>query len=233
MVFHESREYPTELPITAVRFHNMNYLAHWHSEVEMVMVLEGRLGIGINAGHCYLDAGEMAMLPGGDIHYYDSKESDSTVLIIVFRPEIIEGIIDLTTKANLPNIMVTRELVRSSGLNESVMTEMRSCFESVFTELNGQREAYGLLVKARLIELTALFMRCRPRLANRSAALSTGNGNAKLLQKAIHYIHENYSGDISLEDISEHLNVSPFYFSRIFSKSTGLTFKSYVNSYRI
>jgi len=233
MAFHECREYPTELPITAVRFHNMNYLAHWHSEVEMVLVLEGQLGIGINAGYRILESGDMAMLTGGDIHYYDSKEHDSTILIIVFRPEIIESIVDLSAKANMPDIVVSRNLIRSAGLNESVLTEMKNCFESIFNELNGQKDEYKLLVKARLIELTGLFLRCRPRLASQTAAQAPGNSNAKLLQKAIRYIHENFASDISLEDISEHLSVSPFYFSRIFSKSTGLTFKSYVNSYRI
>ena len=233
MAFHESREYPTELPITAVRFHNMNYLAHWHSEVEMVLVLEGRLGIGINTGFCELDAGDMVMLPGGDIHYFDSKANDSTILIIVFRPELIDNIVDFSSRSNMPNIVVSKSQGMTAGLNESVLTEMKNCFESIFAELNGQKEEYKLIVKARLIELTGLFFRCRPRLANQPAAQSTGNSNAKLLQKAIRFIHENYTSDISLEDISEHLNVSPFYFSRIFSKSTGLTFKTYVNRYRI
>jgi len=233
MAFHESREYPTELPITAVRFHNMNYLAHWHSEVEMVLVLEGRLGIGISSGYCMLETGDMAMLPGGDIHYYDSKENDSTILIIVFRPEIIDCIVDLSAKANLPNIIVSQNYITAGRVSEATLGEMKNCFDAIYNELNGQRDEYKLIIKARLIELTGLFLRCKPKLTEHTATPAAGDANTKLLQKAIRYIHEHYAGEISLESISEHLNVSPFYFSRIFSRLTGLTFKSYVNRYRI
>lgn len=233
MAYHENREYPTDLPITAVRFHNMDFLAHWHTEVEYVLVLEGQLGVGINTGYRILEAGDMAMFASGDIHYYDSKENDSTILIIVFRPEIIDNIIDLTANPNFSNIIISKPLIASANLSEAVLTEMKNCFEAIFTELNSQKDEYKTLIKARLIELAGLFLRYRPRMTDNSTGSAAGSGNVKLLQKAIRYINENYARDISLEDISDHLNISPFYFSRIFSKSTGLTFKSYVNSYRI
>jgi AraC-like DNA-binding protein len=233
MAYHENREYPTDLPITAVRFHNMNFLAHWHTEVEFVLVLEGRLGIGINSGYRTLETGDMAMFASGDIHYYDSKDNQSTVLIIVFRPEIIDSIVDLAAGSHTTNIIISKTMMTTAGLGESVLTEMKICFEAIFTELNGQKEEYKTLIKARLIELVGLFHRYQTRMAENAVDSTLGNGNVKLLQKAIRFINENYAHDISLEDISDHLNISPFYFSRIFSKSTGLTFKSYVNSYRI
>ena len=47
------------------------------------------------------------------------------------------------------------------------------------------------------------------------------------------YIRENYSQDISLDDMAERLNVSPKYCSALFKKQTGQTFKKVLNEYRI
>ena len=171
MAYHENREYPTDLPITAVRFHNMDFLAHWHTEVEYVLVLEGQLGVGINTGYRILEAGDMAMFASGDIHYYDSKENDSTILIIVFRPEIIDNIIDLTANPNFSNIIISKPLIASANLSEAVLTEMKNCFEAIFTELNSQKDEYKTLIKARLIELAGLFLRYRPRMTDNSTEI--------------------------------------------------------------
>ena len=44
MAYLENREYPDKMPVTAVKFHNINFLAHWHTEIEFILVYEGSLG---------------------------------------------------------------------------------------------------------------------------------------------------------------------------------------------
>lgn len=233
MAFHENREYPLDIPITAVRFHNMNFLAHWHAEMELVLVLDGQISLGVNSGQIVLETGDMAMFSNDNIHFYDSKNDESTVLIIVFQPEMIESIVDFTENISYSNIIVQKMTLANGSVSEQTLIEMRKCFETIFDELNSKKPEYKLLIKARLIELIGLFRRCRPRDAETAANSALGDSNTKIIQKAIRYIGDNYSHDISLEDISNYMNISTFYFSRIFSKSTGLTFKNYLNSYRI
>ncbi|QJD86391.1 response regulator transcription factor [Cohnella herbarum] len=50
---------------------------------------------------------------------------------------------------------------------------------------------------------------------------------------AIKYIHENYSEEIRLEDISAQVFVTPNYFSRIFKEETGQHFTEWLNKYRV
>lgn len=42
-------------------------------------------------------------------------------------------------------------------------------------------------------------------------------------KKAMLYIQENYNKDISLDDVSGIVNISPYYFSKIFKEETGET----------
>lgn len=55
-----------------------------------------------------------------------------------------------------------------------------------------------------------------------------------LLEEAKHYIKENYyHNDISLNTVATNVNISPSYFSSIFSQETGQTFTEYLTEVRI
>ncbi|MCR5432625.1 MAG: response regulator [Lachnospiraceae bacterium] len=47
------------------------------------------------------------------------------------------------------------------------------------------------------------------------------------------YIRENYSRNISLEDVSRAVDISPYYFSRLFKEETGENFIEYLTSIRM
>ncbi|MBD2864095.1 response regulator [Paenibacillus oceani] len=54
-----------------------------------------------------------------------------------------------------------------------------------------------------------------------------------VIQKAKSYIQEKYNEDLSLEDVAEHVYLSPVYFSRLFKKQTGRNFTDYVTEIRM
>lgn len=54
-----------------------------------------------------------------------------------------------------------------------------------------------------------------------------------LLILAKNYIKDKYTEDISLEQVAEHVNLNPVYFSKLFKKQTGETFSDYVMNMRI
>ncbi|MGI6326816.1 MAG: helix-turn-helix domain-containing protein [Saccharofermentanales bacterium] len=231
MAYLENREYPDKMPVTAAMFRNINFLAHWHTEVEFVLVKEGSLGLGLNSGYHVLEAGDMAMLGHGDIHYYDSKDRDSTVLIIVFRPEMLRGLMDID-QMTLANTIISRKTC-NNDFDRVAADGLRDCFNVIYHEINNKGNAYETIVRGRLAELSSRFLRiCPESSANLESGL-LGHGSKRLLQKAIRYINENYEQEITLNDISSHLNISPFYFSRLFSMSIGLTFKRYLNTLRV
>lgn len=53
-----------------------------------------------------------------------------------------------------------------------------------------------------------------------------------VIQKAVLYIENNLSGDLSLRTLSKESSVSPGYFSSLFRKETGLSLTEYVNTKR-
>lgn len=65
------------------------------------------------------------------------------------------------------------------------------------------------------------------------AALKSGNGICYISQNAVKYIKNNYSRDISLNDIAAHVKVVPTYLSEIFNKEIGVSIPQYLARLRV
>lgn len=59
------------------------------------------------------------------------------------------------------------------------------------------------------------------------------SSKSSIIRNAIGYIRKNYRRKISLESLSEHLHVSPSYFSMLFKQHTGYSLIEYLNRFRI
>ncbi len=61
----------------------------------------------------------------------------------------------------------------------------------------------------------------------------TSTKNKELIKHAISMISKNYASNITLEDIANEVHLNPAYFSTLFKKEVGHSFKEYLNMLRI
>ena len=59
------------------------------------------------------------------------------------------------------------------------------------------------------------------------------NRSNGVIDRAREYIHNNYKNDISLDDVSREIDISPYYFSKIFKEAMGENFIEYLTNIRI
>lgn len=59
------------------------------------------------------------------------------------------------------------------------------------------------------------------------------NKSESQVEKAKKYMEENYSKDLSLEDVSIKVDISPYYFSKLFKEETGSNFIEYLTKLRM
>ncbi len=60
-----------------------------------------------------------------------------------------------------------------------------------------------------------------------------GEQTSGVISRARTYIEENYSKNISLDDVSRYVDISPYYFSKLFKEETGENFIEYLTNIRI
>ena len=61
----------------------------------------------------------------------------------------------------------------------------------------------------------------------------TDERNRKLVQSVLSYIEKNYSGDLSMDDLTEKFHVSRTYISRLLKKYAGKSFLEYLTDVRM
>jgi two-component system response regulator YesN len=57
--------------------------------------------------------------------------------------------------------------------------------------------------------------------------------SSSLIKQAIDYIRENYTKELTLDEVSKQINISPYYFSKIFKEETGTNFVEFFTKLRI
>lgn len=57
--------------------------------------------------------------------------------------------------------------------------------------------------------------------------------STSVIESAREYIRNNFARNISLEDVSKAVNISPYYFSRVFKEETGVNFIDYLTGVRM
>ena len=69
--------------------------------------------------------------------------------------------------------------------------------------------------------------------AVRNVANSRETQSGGVVAKAKAYINANFHKEISLDDVSREVDISPYYFSKIFKEETGENFIEYVTGIRM
>ncbi len=57
--------------------------------------------------------------------------------------------------------------------------------------------------------------------------------NYELMKKSMLYISNNFSRELTLEEVAGHVHLNPAYFSSVFKQSSGSSFKEYLNMVRV
>lgn len=70
-------------------------------------------------------------------------------------------------------------------------------------------------------------------IACRNIMMRKEEQSSSVIDKAKEYIGARYNKDISLDDVSREVDISPYYFSKIFKEETGENFIEYVTNIRI
>ncbi len=108
--------------------------------------------------------------------------------------------------------------------------ELSEIFEKFLNESVNKNSNYEAYIKA-YIQLLIAFMYRNKLLTDPEAYYDTEK--LKSLKPVLEYIEENYTGQISLDEISEATNIDKYRLCRQFKAATGSTVVSYINFLRL
>lgn len=215
--FHETKIYNQNMPVQIFTSKNFSFMAHWHSDVELIYVLDGCIQIGINSEHRLLSKGDFAICGSGDIHFYNSEGMISEILIIIFRSELIDSPGCWPHNARFINPFIDKTQSYYGDLPEAVLNRIEEIFHLLLEEFTKQQSFYDIIIKGLLFEFCGIALRFVPCGSTETKNNSKVMSDIKTIRLALNYIEDNYTNDISLDDLSIHASMSSFHFSRLFN----------------
>ncbi|NLU52669.1 MAG: AraC family transcriptional regulator [Clostridiaceae bacterium] len=229
--FLETRTYENDFPLSSYICKDNNFLAHWHIDVEIVYVCEGNIMISVNDESRVLKKGDMAVINSTDIHRYDSTNMQSEIIVIIFHPELIGHPAGWPEERFYNPVFI--ESSKINRLDKSSRDNLLRLIHEIAKEYNAQKPFFENYLQGLIIQLTALLQRHFMSPLNCAVKKRIRLPDIGKIKKAIEYINQNYRDEITLDTISEIVDLSPAYFSRLFAKYSGTNFNSYLGRIRV
>lgn len=202
---------------------------HWHHEMEFFYLKQGTLLFHVEDQTFELHAGEGVFIPPESIHYaYNIDNVKPIFQAFVLSPDFIVSPLDTNRyntyilpilHNNLPYVTIFSNTVPWQKEILDILQILFSC--------NPDEDLY---VQAHAFLLWNLFY--KNKILNSPIPVLNAY-KSEQLSEALHFIHDNYKTNISLDSLAELAHLSKGQFCRSFKELTGMSPFHYLIRYRI
>lgn len=162
-----------------------------------------------------LEARLVTAVRGGNVRL--ARETAEEVLVFLRNLALTSR--QLTKKLTGEIAQVLFDVAREAGIEDG-----RLKCEEVFSKKMLEAGSFAQIAE----EFLQLTQDVTEAIRRRKEEQSSG-----VIQQALAFIEQNYARDITLQDVAQSVYLSPYYFSRLFRKKTGLNFAKYLSLTRI
>lgn len=232
---HSSKPFPhTSYYVEPEKFPGGYSPWHWHRDVEVMYIVQGRLKLTTNMGEYVLEAGEAVFLNSNVLHLQTPEKGDKVITLNqVFDASLISGQYrSVFEQKYVEPLLSCREIdamvFRPSDVRQRKIIDFIRRSQDTADE---QAYGYELLVRNELSVVWLLICQeAEEKLEQKKAVKNTGE---ERLKDMMLYIQEHYMDKLLLKDIAYAANISEREALRSFKKHLNTTPFTYLSEYRI
>lgn len=203
---------------------------HLHDHYEIYYQLTGERYYFIKDRTYYVKKGDIVVININDLHKTTFAGAEVYERFLInFKEDYIKELIQLNSDIN-PFKIFNRD-INVYSLNITDQDFVEKLLYKMVDEDKNCVEGHELYIKLCLMEL--LIFLCRLSNTSQHRYLEFPSALHKKISSIAKYININYSNRLTLSELSDRFEVSPFYLSRTFKEVTGFTFIEYLNVARI
>lgn len=207
---------------------------HYHRSFEIYYLVSGERYYFIKDKTFHVKSGDIVLINSYDLHRTSLVNNDTSERILIcITEDFISSIVKSYAGLDLfacfkKDDPVLRFDENYSKLLQNQLYKMLDIYMKSSHPLKGSSELY---MKALSIELLLLLNNFSN--SKRSHVFEHPSNIHKKISDAAVFINNNYMENITLNSLCSHLNISKYYFVRLFKEITGLTFIDYLNIIRL
>ncbi len=207
-------------------YHQYVMEAHWHNELEIIRVLDGKFLAHVDNEERIMNAGDVLFIDGGCIHR-GVPQNCSYECIVLDLNILRKQSQDAMEKYVSPIVSAQKEINCFLQNSNSPLIES---IDKLCTALRNEEPYYELNVYSTLYEIIANLYK-GGHVQNKVA--SKHNSQREIMSILLDYVDAHYNERISLTDLAQKANMNEKYLCRIFYNYTSKTPIAYINELRV
>ena len=199
---------------------------HWHTSVEIIRILKGRLIITLNNKSFAAKGGDVVFVNPETIHGATPYECEYECLVFPLSffksgnricDRFLEDLSDRNSKLDF----------MPSG------DELLLCVNELFETVKARENGYQFITIELVYRLIGLFVKTNQYSYETKGLTDKNDQKVLKLKRTLAFIRENFDKEISLDEIALPSGFSTKYFCLFFKEMTGKSAIEYLNSYRV
>ncbi len=202
------------------------------SDMEIVEIISGEVSVLLGTEIFDAGEGDIIYVPQGVVFRIDAKGAEASLRGMVFSSSIIEDNMEnFDSEIFYMFYLQSRSKIAHFKSNSPVHPSLKKCMSDSYDEYISKDVCYKLPIRANIYLMITSLLRyyCGRRDEDENAVFH----NVLRLRPVMNYISEHYCEKIYIEKLSDMINVSPDYFTKMFKDSIGKTPIEYINGMRI
>ncbi len=196
---------------------------HFHSDLEVIFVLQGRIQVQIGQASYDINQNEFCLINPYEIHSITDVSENQNILLII----------QLTTSAIALKQNFMSKVKFHSVKIESSQLELRNLMYKMYVESFNEQVYSDYLLNAYVLEFSALLLKSIPYEILETSSQSTRTDAFKRLKYVIDYVETHFNEKISLDLLASNLHISKYHLSHFIKQHMGISFQEYLNAVRL
>ena len=234
---HGNIDFPVMIyPVTLSEMYLRLIRWHWHPELELIYVLEGKVEALIDEESFILEPGQGIMVNHNVLHaFHRVEEYEAVFFSIVFHPSVIFGYGTAALSVKYMNPIITNSdmkylLLQDDDPHTGPIIDYMKQIRDIYNE---QKFGYEISCKALLCHLWGVLLQLPHQLKSSVAKSKRIINDEQRIKEAILYIEEHFAEPITLDDIADSIHISKSECCRCFQRVLRVTPFEYLLKYRI
>ena len=204
---------------------------HWHPEFEINYIIDGKSKFICGDETFISEQGDIIIIPPDMLHaIFPCEGIQQRYDTLVFSADILganesdRSAIECIRPIAVGEYSIVTRIPKS----HQYYSELKTTIENIFSCARENSARHDMLLKSELLRLFWLLMDGGNIYPSRS-----GKQRSETIRSVIEYINENYSEDITIEQLADIVHLSPSYFMSRFRQAAGISAMEYVTHTRI
>ncbi|MBY7025122.1 MULTISPECIES: AraC family transcriptional regulator [Clostridium] len=209
--------------------------AHWHNELELILVLSGEFNLKINTDSYNCKEGDIVLINSESLHYFSTKENESSTWnSIVFNMDQLNSTILDNCSVNFITPIINNEFKLPVIIHKDslINNELKCIILNIIDAYNLNYYGFELEIKSLIFKYFSLLFKFNL-VEKKTNNTCLNEEKIEKIKIVLKYIQENYNKEIDIITLSDICHYNQYHFMRFFKKHTGKTCIQFIKNYRL